>query len=194
MTEKRKVCHSVEIDFARTSYHSPRKATAASPFFPPPIPLPHFGGNYFCWRAVCDVYLPTGGWNDSKSEFEDKVSPRESTPPSLSLSFARVLAFDVIAFSFSPSLRLIPDSQIPLFSPLYPSPVCPIAIVRDDSRVKKKEKMFKRSFLRYPRSTRFIRMSSLFFQGEERRVIRYSIVNNAYNFLLAGRWPRYSEK
>lgn len=91
------------------------------PFFPPPIPLPHFGGNYFCWRAVCDVYLPTGGWNDSKSEFEDKVSPRESpfSPSShhhhsLSLSFARVLAFDVIAFSFSPSLRLIPDSQIPL--------------------------------------------------------------------------------
>lgn len=159
------------------------------PFFPPPIPLPHFGGNYFCWRAVCDVYLPTGGWNDSKSEFEDKVSPRESpfSPSShhhhsLSLSLFRARArfwrncFFVLAFPpFDPRF---PDSSS--FPSFYPSPVCPIAIVRDESRVEKKkrkekegEKIFKsfpRSFARYPRCM-FVRC--YYCSSKRRGVIRY---------------------
>lgn len=109
-----KCATAFEIDFARTSYHSPCKV-AWTHFFPFPF---HFGGNYFCWRAVCDVYLPTGGWNDSESEFEPGQSLRENQPPpfSLSLSFSLFfsLVFNVIAFSFSPFLARS-SSSIPFF-------------------------------------------------------------------------------
>lgn len=175
------MCHSVEtrdwlganfLSFAAQS----RGSGGGLPFF---LPLPHFGGNYFCWRAVCDVYLPTGGWNDSKSEFEDKVSPRESTPshhhPSLSLSFARARfwrnCFFVLAFPpFDPRF---PDSSS--FSSFYPSPVCPIAIVRAWKKRKEKkgegEKIFKRSFLPLLSSSYVCYYCSS--KGERRGVIRY---------------------
>lgn len=126
------MCHSVEIDFARTSYHSPCKV-AWTHFFPLPF---HFGGNYFCWRAVCDVYLPTGGWNDSESEFEPGQSLRENQPPLLSLSLILILplflarfqrnCFLVLAF---PRLIQLLDSLFSLLYRCFPS----ITIVHDNS-------------------------------------------------------------
>ena len=80
--------------------------------FFPSVPF-HFGGNYFCWRAVCDVYLPTGGWNDSESEFQRGQSLPENQPlppflrPSLSHArFRRNCFFRSFAFP-----RLILDSS-----------------------------------------------------------------------------------
>lgn len=116
-----------EIDLARTSYHSPRKAAAAAAasLFSSPFPISAgitFVGGLSA-TSICRLEVGTIRKASSRTK-----SLRENRPPlttiPLSLSLSRVLAFDVIAFSFSPSLRLIPDSQIllpflPFILPLF---------------------------------------------------------------------------
>lgn len=110
-----------EIDFARTSYHSPRKAAAATAsLFSSPDPPSPFRRELLllegCLRRLfADWRLERFEKRVRGQSLSERIALLSLlSPPSLSLSFARVLAFDVIAFSFSPSLRLIPDSQIPL--------------------------------------------------------------------------------
>lgn len=84
------------------------------PFFPPPSPFRRelllLEG---CLRRLfADWRLERFEKRVRGQSLSERIDPL--SPPSLSLSLSRVLAFDVIAFSFSPSLRLIPDSQIPL--------------------------------------------------------------------------------
>lgn len=111
-----------EIDFARTSYHSPRKAAAAASLFSSPDPPSPFRRELLllegCLRRLfADWRLERFEKRVRGQSLSERIALLSLLSPpslSLSLSFARVLAFDVIAFSFSPSLRLIPDSQIPL--------------------------------------------------------------------------------
>lgn len=153
-----------EIDFARTSYHSPRKAAvAAASLFSSPDPPSPFRRELLllegCLRRLfADWRLERFEKRVRGQSLSERIALLSLlSPPSPSLSLFRARArfwrncFFVLAFPpFDPRF---PDSSS--FPSFYPSPVCPIAIVRDESRVEKKKrkekeggKIFKCSLVR----------------------------------------------
>lgn len=152
-----------EIDFARTSYHSPRKAAAAASLFSSPDPPSPFRRELLllegCLRRLfADWRLERFEKRVRGQSLSERIALLSLlSPPSLSLSLFRARArfwrncFFVLAFP--PFDSRFPDSSS--FPSFYPSPVCPIAIVRDESRVEKKKrkekeggKIFKCSLVR----------------------------------------------
>lgn len=145
------------------SFAAQSRGGGGLPFFLPRSPFPISAGITFVGglSATSICRLEVGTIRKASSRTKSLRENRPSLPPlttiTLSLSLFRARArfwrncFFVLAFPpFDPRF---PDSSS--FSSFYPSPVCPIAIVRDESRVEKKKrkekeggKIFKCSLVR----------------------------------------------
>lgn len=139
-----------EIDLARTSYHSPRKAAAAAAasLFSSPFPISAgitFVGGLSA-TSICRLEVRTIRKASSRTKsLRENRPPLTTIPLSLFRARARFWRNCFFVLAFPPFDPRFPNSSS--FSSFYPSPVCPIAIVRDDSRVEKKKRKERRKDL-----------------------------------------------